>query len=276
MKVEQWLSLFEAGFNYVNKTFTEEEKSFLCKQYAKELPEYEKVHAFEMVDIFTRYFFSKAAVGETFGPISKVELEFGRTLEENYGLNEGPFLNLAKSYWTYRFELDNYLSLTGGYELILDGILRQVEINVASLFFPTPGTASIPVNKRVEDQKQFLKEYAPNIHVKRFLLENPIFKWESSRQGSFLKPRFIPITVGFLKLFLAVIIYVVLDNLLGKFLSFLLILWSIVSFKVGFKASDKELEELVNNPDVAPESSNRIFRKYVFDEKEDKHEMRDE
>ena len=276
MKVDQWLSLFEEAFNYVDKPFTAENKSFLCKQYTKDLPEYEKVQAFEIIEIFTRYFFSKAARGETFGPILKVESNFGRTIEENYGLSEGPFLNFAKTYWTYRFEVDDYLSLKKGYELILDGLLRQVEKNVASLFFPTPGSVSIPVKKRIDDQRHFLKEVAPNIDIERFLSENPILKWESSRQGSFLKPRLVPITVGFVKLFLAIVIYIVFDNILGKFLSFLLVLWSIVSFKVGFKASDKESEELVNNPNVDTESSNVMFRKYVFDEKEDKREKKDE
>lgn len=171
---------------------------------------------------------------------------------------------------------DDYLSSKKGYELIHHGLLRQVEINIASLFFPTPGSASIPVKKRLQDQRQFLKEVAPNIDIERFLSENPILKWESSRQGSFLKPRVVPITVGFIKLFLAIGIYVVFDNIFGKFLSFLLALWSIVSFKVGFKASDKELDELVNNPNVAPETSNAIFRKYVFDEKEDKDKKKDE
>lgn len=275
MTVDKWLSLFEEAFNYVDKPFTVENKSFLCKQYAKDLPEYEKVHAFEIIEIFTRYFFSKAARGETFGPISKVESNFGRTLEENYGLTEGPFLNLARSYWTYRFEVDDYFMSKKGFEYILDGILRQVEINIAGLFFPTPGSVTPPVEKRMENQRQFLKEFAPTIDVEKFLLENPILKWESSRQGSFLKPRLVPITVGFFKLFLAIGIYIVFGNILGKFLSFLLVLWSIVSFKVGFKASDKELEDLVNNPDIAPESSNAIFGKYVFDEDEYKHKKTD-
>lgn len=107
MKVDRWLSLFEEAFHYVGKQFTAENKSFLCKQYNKDLPEYEKLHAFEIMEILIRYFFSKAARGETFGPISKVESSFGQTLEENYGLTEGPFLNLAKAYWTYRFEVDD-------------------------------------------------------------------------------------------------------------------------------------------------------------------------
>lgn len=275
MTVDKWLSLFEEAFKYVNKQFTAEDKSFLCKQYFKDLPDYEKAHALEIIEIFTRYFLFKATRGETFGPISKVELSFGRTLEENYGLIEGPFLNLARSYWTYRFEVDDYFMSKKGFEYILDGILRQVEINIAGLFFPTPGGVTIPVEKRMEDQRQFLKEFAPTIDVENFLLENPILKLESSRQGSFLKPRLVPITVGFVKLFLAIVIYIIFDNIFAKILSFLLGLWSIVSFKVGFKASDKELEDLVNNPDIAPESSNAIFRKYVFDEDEYKHKKTD-
>ena len=275
MKADQWLSLFEEAFNYVDKPFTIENKSFLLKQYVKDLPQYEKVHAFEIMEIFTRYFLYKAG-GGTFGPISKVESKFGRSLKENYGLTVGPFLNLAKTYWTYRFEVDEYLSLKKGYESIIDVLLRQVEINIASLFFPTSGSASIPVKKRIEDQRHFLKEFAPNIDTEKFLSENPILKRESSRQGSFLKPRLVPIIVGFIKLSLAVVIYIVFNNIIGKLLSFLLVLWSIVSFKVGFKASDRELEELVNDPDIIPESSNAIFRKYVFDEKEDKRDKKDE
>lgn len=282
MTNEQWINLFKEAYNlrfrddvrldkWEKRKFTEEEKSFLMSTYSEEFANLYQEHILDIVQIFTRFFFKKAVRGDTFCSLEKVKSEFGKTLEQNYGLSSGPFINLAKTYWTFRLQLDEdqYRQPKDNMPLFFS-ILRTVEMNIAGVFFPTGGPAT-----KVQ-QRQILEEFAPEIDIERFLSENPILKWESSRQGSFLKPRFVPITVGFLKLFLAVVIYVVLDNLLGKFLSFLLILWSIVSFKVGFKASDKELEELVNNPDVAPESSNRIFRKYVFDEKEDKHEMKDE
>jgi len=84
-----------------------------------------------------------------------------------------------------------------------------------------------------------------------------------------MKPRYVPITVGLVKVLIATLIYIIFDSIVSKVICVALVFWSIVSFKVGFKASDEELDKIVNDPNVDANESNRIFRKHVFDEDED-------
>ena len=84
-----------------------------------------------------------------------------------------------------------------------------------------------------------------------------------------MKPRYIPITIGIVKLLIATIIYLLFDSIVAKAISVLLIIWSTISFKVGLKASEEELDKLVNDPDLDSEESNRIFRKRVLYEDEE-------
>jgi hypothetical protein len=86
-----------------------------------------------------------------------------------------------------------------------------------------------------------------------------------------MKPRYVPIIIGLVKVLIATLIYIIFDNIVTKIICAALLLWSVISFKVGFKASDEELEKIVNDPNIDAEDSNRIFRKHVFDEDEEKN-----
>jgi hypothetical protein len=67
---------------------------------------------------------------------------------------------------------------------ILPSILRAIELDIAGVFFPTPGV-KMPLALRKTKQRELLKEYAPEIDVERFLSENPILEVERSRKGCF-------------------------------------------------------------------------------------------
>src|SRR5207245_1605199 len=123
-------------------------------------------------DLFTRYFFKMGAQGITFGDVRKIKEMFDDSLEENYGLSSGPFLNLARTYWTFKIELDDLTAENRDFPLTT--ILRSLEHNVASVFFPTPGPLRMPVSARAAMQKQMLQAYAPEVDIDRFIAENPI------------------------------------------------------------------------------------------------------
>ena len=193
MTIQQWLRHFEKAYalpyrndvgtdQWVSRKFTQEEKTFLLQEYSQDLVSAQQQHVLEVVQIFTRYFFRQALNGDTFGHIEKVRLEFGKTLEEQYGLQNGPFLNLAKTYWTFRLELDqDQYSPSNKYTPLLFPILRTVEMNISGTFFPTPGPKTMSVAQRAMRHEQILKEFAPQIDAKRLISESPILKMEASR-----------------------------------------------------------------------------------------------
>ena len=190
MTNDEWLIHFREAYklpfnddirsnNWQYLGFSENEKNFLLSNYSKEFINSNLEHILKIVDIFTRYFFKKAEGGFIFCPLDAVNKEFGKTLSQNYNISDGPFYDLAKTYWTFRLQLDEDSSnLPKGYLPLYIKILRQVEINIAGLFFPTGGH----INKG--QQKQVLKEYAPDIDIDQFMDDNPMFK--SNRIGIFI------------------------------------------------------------------------------------------
>ena len=136
--------------------------------------------AAETEEVMRRYFFRKATYGETFGLISRVEQKFSRvTIEENYQLRSGPFINLAKTYWTFKMEVRDLFP--DYHDLVLAQVLAKVEGDIASVFFPTPGPAVIWVRQRRQQQRQLLEEYAPEIDIEAFLKNNPILGTSKGR-----------------------------------------------------------------------------------------------
>lgn len=133
-------------------------------------------------ELFIRYFFKMGTQGAAFGDVRKIKRMFESSLEENYGLSSGPFINLARTYWTFKIELDDLIVENS--EFPLTEILRSVEHNVASVFFPTPGPVRIPVSARAAMQRQMLEAYAPEVDIKTFLSENPILRADTRSQRS--------------------------------------------------------------------------------------------
>ncbi|MBC8232230.1 hypothetical protein H8E77_22010 [bacterium] len=136
----------------------------------------------EFVEVIYQHFFRKVVHGETFGPISRVEERLGKSLEENYGVSEGPFLSMAKTYWTFKFEVHD---LVPEYkDVVIYQLLANFEISIAGTFFPTEGPISGPsIKQRKEAQRRFLERLAPEIDIERFLAENPMLRSQSGCLG---------------------------------------------------------------------------------------------
>jgi len=135
----------------------------------------------QAVEAVRHLFFGKATRGEAFGPIERVQQKLGRSIEEAYGLSDGPFYNMAKTYWTFKLGVQD---LVPDYTaLLLTQVLLKVELDIASVFFPTPGLTRLPVRFRAWKQREMLQQYAPEIDVDRFLSENPVLKGKATQKG---------------------------------------------------------------------------------------------
>ena len=171
MNIDQWISCISEAYEITGKIFSLSRKEKLLGKLS--VDDLNKDKAIEETgEIITRYFFRKATRGETFGSISRIKEKFGKSVEENYGLSSGPFINMAKTYWTYKIEVQDLFPKC--HNFLLSQVLLKIEGDIASVFFPTPGPAVIWVRQRREMQRQLLEQYAPEIDIENFLENNPL------------------------------------------------------------------------------------------------------
>ena len=194
MHTEQWIEHFKKAFKFSGKTFTNEDKAFLLQNYIKSDEKLQE-KMLEISNIMMKLFFKTATNGETFGLLSEAEMDLGKTVEEIYGLSEGPFLNFAKTYCTFRYQVDIFSQEHHRKNLLQ--ILRYVEMLVETNFFPPSGSKRMSRGQHSMRQESILNEYAPSMDIKRFLSENPISKGGSKRGcfGAIISFSFIIIIV---------------------------------------------------------------------------------
>lgn len=180
MNIEQWFYLVTSEFQKKGIQISPETENFLLSELPVTLTPNQTKIINQTIDLMIIVFFEKVTRGETFGLLSRIKEKYGKTVEEHYGLSTGPFINMARTYWTFKLEInDLFPDFTN---IVLSKILRTIEEDMASLFFPTPGPATIPVKKRREAQRKFLEIYAPEIDIDRFLSENPLLKIDKFRE----------------------------------------------------------------------------------------------
>lgn len=181
MNIDQWLLQVSQAYQSVGKQFSSDKKAFLLAELSESSTDSQKETIAEVFDIMTRFFYNKASRGESFGSLSRIKERFGSSLEENYGLSSGPFIDMAKTYWTYKIEVQDLFPQH--HKCALSQILLEIETNIAGIFFPTPGPSSLPVSRK-EAQRQLLQEYAHRMDIERFLSENPILKVSEGQKRS--------------------------------------------------------------------------------------------
>jgi len=195
MNIDQWVSCISEAYKIAGKAFSTRRKEILLGKLSvddlnknevdkgifemgvvskpfKMQDESQNEVVEETVEVITHYFFRKTALGETFGPISQIKEKLGSSVEENYGLSSGPFINMTRTYWTYKIEVKDLFPEC--HNLVLSQVLLKVEGDIASLFFPTPGPAVIWVRQRKEMQRQLLEQFAPEIDIDPLLENNPL------------------------------------------------------------------------------------------------------
>lgn len=182
MNIEQWISVISEAYETSGVRFSPRAREILLEELPKDnesINQDTDCLINESVELVTRYFFKKASLGETFGSIVRVEERFGHSLETNYDISSGPFLDVAKSYWTYREEIFDLTAQQR--DLVLAQVLFQVNTDIGSVFFPFPGPAIIWVRHRRETQMELLEKYAPEMDINAFLSNNPLLGTSAGR-----------------------------------------------------------------------------------------------
>jgi len=126
----------------------------------------------EFREILYKEFFKRVSNRYGFGEETRIKERFKMTLPENYRIPEGPFIDMAHTYWTFKLEVDDLFPQY--HNIILAQLLKSVEFEIGSLFFPTPGPDKPPIEQRVKTQEMILETYAPNFNRKAFFESNPI------------------------------------------------------------------------------------------------------
>ena len=182
MNIDQWIHCIREAYESSGKAFPTKEREVLLQELPEDsqsVDESTRNVIGETIELVTRYFFKKVTLGETFGSIERVEQRFGHSIESNYDVSSGPFIEMAKTYWTYQLEIQD---LSPEYHnLVLARVLFQVHGDIASVFFPFPGPTILWVRGRRETQRELLEEYAPEMDVDVFLNNNPLLGTSKGR-----------------------------------------------------------------------------------------------
>lgn len=244
MNLEEWRVHLAEAYEQAQITLTPEKELSLFKETVS--PEQESLTE-ETFEVLIQYFFNKASCGEPFGSLDRIRERFGRSLEENYGLTEGPFMDLAKAYWTFKLEVQDFVvehPNTG-----LSEVLKNIEIAVASVFFPTPGP-SPSLKERVEKQRELLSTLAPTMDIERFFAESPFLK---PKHGSGQGKRIVPLTFGVAYWLLAVGLYYFVPNVITSIIGVFLLWLGWVNIKMTFFGS-QELVDAMTSPEAMQDS----------------------
>ena len=138
-----------------------------------------------LADLYTNIFngfFKCADDGYEFTPENRINKWFGGvSLKENYPDSSEAFIRFAKTYWTFK---RIWRDLSEDYNnLIIFKLLSKLEIDIATVFFPTPGPWKIPVEKREQAQRQLILESGAKIDVAEFISGNPFSGITSQLNG---------------------------------------------------------------------------------------------
>ncbi len=200
MDAKQWADLIVEACAAEGRGDAELRAFLLSPILTRTVTPQQKEEMLAISEVLIRLFFRKAATGETFGPLEKMLPKFGVTLEEKYRLAEGPFINLARTYWTYAEEISDLPPEMQHY--VIANILAYVDLFVQSRFFPTHNSVKMSVRKRAGAQRALLRQYATGIDVERFLSESPVLKEEAAVGQYFTWAILIVIAVGSLAIYL--------------------------------------------------------------------------
>ena len=182
MNIEQWISCISEAYKEAGETFSSRKREMLLEELPEDnvsINQDTKDIINETMELVIRYFFKKVTLGKTFGAITRVEQTFGRSLEANYDISSGPFIDMAKTYWTYDVEISD---LSPEYtNLVLSQVLLEFRGRIGSVFFPFPGPITLWVRGRRETQRELLEEFAPDMDIDTFLDSNPVLGTSKGR-----------------------------------------------------------------------------------------------
>ncbi len=242
MNLKHWKSHLPEAYSLAGLSLTSKKETLLTSNQTDSSTEQEKEVTVAAFEVLTRYFFTMASKGAPFGPVSRIKERFGLTLEESLGLSEGPFLRLAETYWTFKLELTELRSSHGLTPLCQ--ILQEIELDVASVFFPTPGPAVTPIKLRRVKQRQMLEELAPDMDIEKFLSENPYLR--SKEKGM----RCVPLISGVAYWVFAAGLVYFLPHIVTVIIGVFLLWYGWGNIKVGLFGSQELIDAMTLTPDA--------------------------
>ncbi|MFQ5863022.1 MAG: hypothetical protein ACE5IC_07845 [Candidatus Brocadiales bacterium] len=119
-------------------------------------------------DVLLRQFFQNVINGNFYCNPSLIKDRYGSSPEE-LGLS-GNYKHLFVCYWTFKIVLSDLkernLNKHGKTQVfVLDTILSEIEVLLASAFFPAPGPYALTPEERRLIQEELLRRYAPYIKL---------------------------------------------------------------------------------------------------------------
>lgn len=187
MNEDQWLKFFEDAYRHHGKEFNPYERHVLLSinpqsdNPPKDLSKQQFDQLMGISEIVMRYFWHMVCKGDTFFPKEIIREKIGLSVEQYSGLQDGPFLDLWNTYWTFRITLDEYgMENSEHCKFNYFQILRNVETKVAGVFIPSPGPMKYDADLK-SIQEKILKEYAPALDVKRFLSGSPALRRQQNQ-----------------------------------------------------------------------------------------------
>jgi hypothetical protein len=176
MNIDQWITVMSDAYRFsgIRPTISKIEYLLSTKDLDECTGEEKKTYE-DAKEVFLRYLFHKATIGESFGDLVRVKKEYGYGMREIRRIPSGPCKNLAIVFWTLEVEYRDTWG-QGNVPVIMTEILSDVSTYMARLFFPTGGieySMGISKDNRRETQRVDLKKYAPEMDIKRCLAENP-------------------------------------------------------------------------------------------------------
>lgn len=124
-------------------------------------------------------FFHCAAESRTFVSEERIEEKYGKSLRDNYPEANESFLNFAKTYWTLKMVVEN---IDDDMDWAGAEIITKIEVEIAGIFFPTPGPAEMHHKVREKMQREVIKNSKAKIDIDEFIRGNPILLRDKSRQ----------------------------------------------------------------------------------------------
>lgn len=178
----------------------------------------QKIFVDQLIEPTLAYLLNSAEHGHLLGPISRVYEKYGDNIDDvlNSGSNE--YQKLAKVFITFDTELDDLA--TSNRSLLLYHVLKEVEVFVRGVFFPSAGPNRIPVPIREQKMKQLLAAFAPSLNCDAFYNNNPVLDNERSSVTS-IWPEMISLFGGIL-----IAILVPSQHWWGKVIFWVAVLWS--------------------------------------------------
>ena len=171
MDIATWEQVVEQALNECNLAYRPQYSSIAL---VSPRPPEEKGLGADMKVATERHFWRRVCTHKTFGDTQRIQSRFDRSLEDNYGVRSGPFLDVARAYWTFKLELDDITLLYS--DTWICQALMGVESDIRTLFFPMPGPITMPKTLRKLTQRQYLQEWAPAFEIEPFLKQNPMLR----------------------------------------------------------------------------------------------------